>query len=124
MPMLSLRRPSTGMIRGFLEAQSKLGFTYPAVGATATTPPAGYVVDHTRIRLGEGEVVFNRARAALGRWEQFRLGWVEAWAQERPIETGELVAVLARIFGVWWLNVCRIVCVVDEPGPIRRYGYA
>lgn len=122
--MLSLRRPSTGMIRGFLEAQSKLDFTYPAVGATATTPPAGYVVDHTRIKLGEGEGVFNRARAALGRWEQFRLGWVEAWAQDRPIETGEVVAVIARLFGVWWLNVCRIVYVVDEGGPIRRYGFA
>ena len=74
----SAGRP-TATIRDFLAAQAKLDFTYPAVGATAATPPPGYAVDHTRIKLGEGEAVFRAARAALGRWDQFRLGWVEAW---------------------------------------------
>ena len=49
--MVSLRRPSTETIREFLASQSKLGFTYTAVGATASLPPADYVVDHTRIKL-------------------------------------------------------------------------
>ena len=52
--MLSLRKPSADTIRDFLAAQAKLDFTYAAVGATAAVPPAGYVVDHTRIKLGEG----------------------------------------------------------------------
>ena len=26
--------------------------------------------------------------------------------------------------GLWWLNACRIVYVVDEPGPIRTFGFA
>ena len=114
--MLSLRRPSAETIGEFLAAQSKLGLTYPAVGATAAVPPAGYAVDHTRIKLGEGEKVFSAAKAALGRWDQFRLGWVEAWSPETPIETGEVVAVIARLLGLWWLNACRIVYVVDEAG--------
>ena len=122
--MVSLRRPSTETIREFLAAQAKLGFTYTAVGATASQPPAGYVVDHTRIKLGEGEEVFTRAKAALGRWEQFRLGWVEAWSPETPIQTGEVVAVIARQLGLWWLNACRIVYVVDETGPVSRFGFA
>ena len=46
------------------------------VGATASLPPTGSAVDHTRIKLGEGEEVFTKVKAALGRWEQFRLGWV------------------------------------------------
>ena len=83
--MLSLRRPSTGAIREFLATQSKLGFTYSAIGATAIVPPVGYAVDHARIKLGEGEEVFTRAKAALGRWDQFRLGWVEAWSPETMI---------------------------------------
>ena len=78
----------------------------------------GLCVDHTRIKLGEGEEVFMRAKAALGRWEQFRLGWVEAWSPETPIQTGEVVAVIARNLGLWWLNACRIVYVVDEEEPI------
>jgi uncharacterized protein (UPF0548 family) len=122
--MLSLRRPSTEAICEFLAAQSKLGFTYPAVGATATVPPAGYAVDHTRIKLGEGEEVFARAKAALERWNHFRLGWVKAWPPEAPIHAGEVVAVIAQLIGLWWLSACRIVYVVDEPGPIRRFGFA
>ena len=122
--MLSLRRPSTGAIREFLTSQSKLGFTYSALGATATVPPAGYAVDHSRIKLGEGEVVFTKAKAALGHWDQFRLGWVEAWPPETPILTGEVVAVVAWLVGLWWLNACRIVYVVDETGPVSRYGFA
>ena len=122
--MVSLRRPSTETIRDFLTTQSKLGFTYTAVGATASQPPAGYTVDHTRIKLGEGEEVFMKAKAALGRWEQFRLGWVEVWSPETPIQTGEVVAVIARNVGLWWLNACRIVYVVDEEEPIQCYGFA
>ena len=112
------------MIRGFLEAQSKLGFTYPAVGATATTPPSGYVVDHTRIKLGEGEETFRRARDALKGWDQFRLGWVEAWPPGAPIRVGEVVGSVACRLGLWWLNACRIVYVVDEEGPVTRFGFA
>ena len=122
--MLSLRKPSVEAVRPFLVAQAKLPFTYSAVGATAVTPSSGYVVDRTRIKLGEGKRVFHSARAALQRWEQFRLGWVEAWSPDTPIHSGEVLAVLGHAIGLWWLNACRIVYVVDESGPIRRFGFA
>jgi uncharacterized protein (UPF0548 family) len=122
--VLSLRKPSTESIRRFLMEQENLGFTYSAVGATAGTPPAGYVVDCTRIKLGEGEPVFHSAMAALQRWEQFRLGWVEAWSPDTPIQPGKVVAVMGRAIGFWWLNACRIVYVVDDPGPITKFGFA
>ena len=107
--MLFLRRPTAEAIRAFLAAQARLDLTYSAVGATATNPPAGYVVDHTRIKLGEGEKVFAAAKAALERWQQFRLGWVEACPEDTPIKEGQVVAILARSIGLWWLNACRIV---------------
>jgi uncharacterized protein (UPF0548 family) len=122
--MLSLRKPSPERLRQFLAAQSKFDLTYSAVGATAAVPPPGYVVDHTRIKLGNGEKVFAAARAALERWEHFRLGWVEAWPPDIPIQVGQVVAVIARLFGLWWINACRIVYVVDEEGPVQRYGFA
>jgi uncharacterized protein (UPF0548 family) len=122
--MLSFRKPSVDAMRRFLAAQAKLPFTYEAVGATAETPPAGYVVDRTRIRLGEGEAVFQSAIAALRRWEQFRLGWVDAWPLDTPIQKGEVVAVMGRAVGVWWLNACRVVYVVDEAGPHSKFGFA
>lgn len=104
--------------------QSQLPFTYAAVGATAETPPVGYIVDRTRIKLGSGEAVFRLAIAALRGWEQFRLGWVEAWPKETPIQTGEVVGVMGRAFGRWWVNACRIVYVVDETGTISKFGFA
>jgi uncharacterized protein (UPF0548 family) len=112
--MPSLRKPSPEKLRAFLATQARLDFTYEAVGATATVPPAGYVVDHTRIRLGDGPGVFAAARAALSRWEHFHLGWVETWPPGLPIEAGQVVAVIARFGGLWWLNACRIISVVDE----------
>jgi uncharacterized protein (UPF0548 family) len=124
MGMVSWRKPSAESIRRFLAAAAVQDFSYSAVGATATKPPAGFVVDHTRIKLGEGESAFLSARAALQRWEQFRLGWVEAWSPETPIHTGELVAVMGRAIGLWWLNSCRIVYVIDDPGPITKFGFA
>ncbi len=122
--MLSLQKPSVESIRRFLSEQSALDFSYPAVGATATTPPAGHVVDRTRVKLGEGALVFDLAVAALQRWEQFRLGWVEAWSPDTPIQPGQVVAVMGWAVGMWWLNACRIVYVLDEFGPIRRFGFA
>ncbi len=122
--MLSLRKPSAERLREFLAAQSKLDFTYSAVGATAAVPPAGYVVDRTRTKLGEGAGTFAAAKDALRRWEHFRLGWVETWPPNTPIQAGQVVAVIARLFGLWWLNACRIVYVVDEQGPVQRFGFA
>ena len=119
-----LRRPTAETIQAFLAAQARLNLTYAAVGATTTAPPAGYAVDHTRIKLGEGEKVFAAAKDALERWQQFRLGWLEASPEDTPIKEGQVVAILARSLGLWWLNACRIVAVVNEDGPVRRFGFA
>lgn len=122
--MPTFRKPTVEAIRYFLTEQAGLPFSYSAVGATAVTPPRGYKVDRTHIKLGDGEPAFRLARAALERWEQFRLGWTEAWSAETPIRPGEVVAVMGRGLGWWWLNACRIVYVVDESGPICKFGFA
>ena len=101
-----------------------MDFTYAASGATQGEPPAGFVVDHTRMKLGRGEEVFNKAKRILERWGQFDLGWVEAWPTDTPLRRGEVVAVVAHLFGLWWLSACRIVYVVDEVAPVTRFGFA
>jgi uncharacterized protein (UPF0548 family) len=121
--MPSFRKPSPDAIRAFLATQSGREFTYPAVGATAAAPPSGFVVDRTRVRLGAGGDVFGAAKAALARWDHFRLGWVEAVPTDTPLAAGACVAVVARVLGLWWLNACRIVYAVDEVGPVSRFGF-
>jgi uncharacterized protein (UPF0548 family) len=124
MGVLSVRKPRAETLRPFLAAQAGLPFTYAAVGATAGTPPAGFDVDRTRVRLGAGEPVFRAAVDALRRWEQFRLGWVGAWPSDTPVRAGEAVAVVGRAVGLWWRNACRVVYTVDEAGPVARFGFA
>ncbi len=119
--MFLLRQPTDAVIQTFLQAQARLELTYAEKGATATTPPANYVVDRIRVRLGEGEQVFRRAKIGLEGWRQFDLGWLKAFPTNTPIRAGEVVAVVARTLGVYSLNAARIVYVTDEP---RRFGFA
>ena len=49
---------------------------------------------------------------------------MEAWPPETPLEVDQVVAVVARLFGLWWLNCCRIVYLVNEERPVKRYGFA
>jgi uncharacterized protein (UPF0548 family) len=122
--MILLGKPNSDTIQKFVELQSKLEFTYSGIGTTAKQPPVGYTVDHTRIRLGLGEPAFETGKSALAGWRHFQLGWVEALPRETPIERDATVAVIARVMGIWWLNAARIVYVLDESGPLRRWGFA
>ena len=124
MRTLSLRKPSIESLRQFVAEQARLDFNYNSVGATAQTPPDGYVVDRTRIELGAGDTIFQAAKTALEQWRHFGLGWVEAWPPQTPLQAGEVVAVMGRGMGVWWLNACRIVYTVNEIGPSTRFGFA
>jgi len=122
--MLLLRPPTPPQIRRFLATQRALPFSYPAVGASRTQPPAGQVVDHNRVRLGSGPDCWARAVTALQHWEMFHLGWVGIYTPHAPIRSGVTVAVVSRQFQFWTLNACRIVYTLDEAAPIRRYGFA
>lgn len=124
MSLISWRKPPAESLRRFVAAKSGLDYSYAAVGATAHEPPAGFDIDRTRIVLGAGEPAFEAAKLALQRWEQFRLGWVEAWPPETPLVAGEVVAVMGQAMGLWWLNPCRIVYVIEESGPNTRFGFA
>jgi uncharacterized protein (UPF0548 family) len=123
--MLFVRKPALKAIEDYVADQSALEFTYADVGATARTPPRGWVVDRTRVELGRGEGAFDRARSALERWKHFDLGWVEAWPADTPIRANETVAVMIRAFGLWWINSARIVYVVEETlESAARFGFA
>lgn len=128
--MFSLRRPSEATIRSLLNRCRGGAFSYPEVGATRdlsrpSDAPRGYNIDHHRAPLGRGAPVFERAVEALRRWEAHRIGWLELFYPDAPMEAGTPVGVLLRVLGVWSLNVNRIVYVIDErAGGARRFGFA
>ncbi|WP_165069237.1 DUF1990 family protein [Paludisphaera rhizosphaerae] len=126
--MRSFSKPSAETVQKFLEGQANLDFTYNPVGATADpAPPADYGLNHTRQQIGTGREAFERAREALRRWDQFRIGWAEIQPEHAPIREGEVVAIVAHRLGFWWLNACRVVYVIDEDAPgadFARFGFA
>jgi uncharacterized protein (UPF0548 family) len=66
--MFLLVEPSHKTVAGFVARQRELQFTYEAVGATNGTPPDGFTLDHNRMKLGTGSMIFERATEALKTW--------------------------------------------------------
>jgi uncharacterized protein (UPF0548 family) len=122
--MFRLRKPNEQDLEQVRERSRLLPLSYAEVGCSRGPEPAGYVVDSYRVRLGSGAAVFERARQAVRDWRMFRLGWVEPCWPGEVVKEGVLVGTLARVFGLWTVNVCRIVYVVEEDGPVARYGFA
>ncbi len=123
--MLLLRKPSDRQLQAFLATRQGAPFSYPDVGSTRSQPPAGYAVDHNRVKLGEGQATFERAAAAVRRWEMFNFGWMQLCWPDAPIEPGATVVVLAALPGLWSVNACRIVYTIDDDaGQARRFGFA
>src|SRR5438105_3474851 len=112
--MFRIQRPSPKVIEEFLSSQRTKTFPYLEIGATRGQLPAGYTVDHNRVRLGRGAEVFVRAAESLRAWRMLNLGWVQLFPSDMPVETNQTVAVLVRHFRFWSLNACRVVYVFAE----------
>lgn len=119
--MFLIREPSETDAARFVASQRDLPFSYAEVGATNTTPPSGYTVDHNRIQLGSGEGTYRSAVDALKNWRHFDLGWVTIAPRGVRVEVGATVAVKARAFGTWSLSATRVVYTIEEE---RRFGFA
>ena len=121
---LRLARPSEASIEAELRANTGTGYSYTEQGGTRGDLPEGWRHDDRSVELGRGEGVWLRARDALDRWVQFDLGWVRLH-EPPPIEEGTVVAFTSRQLGLWTLNLCRIVYVVDDDrAEGRSYGFA
>lgn len=117
--MFFVRKPTSEAVQQFVTKHKDAPFSYPEVGQTRGAPPAGYIIDHNRIRLGEGAETFKRGVTALRAWQHFNLGWAAIVPEGTPVEVGNVVAVLPQSFGLWSLNACRIVYVSDEPEGLK-----
>ncbi|EME16535.1 DUF1990 family protein [Rhodococcus triatomae] len=95
--------------------------TYPEVGQSAATLPAGYTHLHRTRAIGHGHDDFDRAATLLAGWEMHRRAGL------RVESSAEVAAVGARVtvgLGVGPLRVhapCEVVYVLDEA---RRRGFA
>ena len=117
-------RPSDREIRQFISGLADSEYSYREIGATRNTIPPSYTLDHNRVRLGSGAATWELATDAIRCWAMFNIGWVRLCWPDTPIRSGCDVAVLVRHFGFYSLNGARIVYLVDDDGPIKRFGFA
>jgi uncharacterized protein (UPF0548 family) len=122
--MFSLTKPSEEFVREFLATQAKLPFSYAGVGHSRHGAPGGYTVDHNRKQIGNGLDAFEGAKRAVQQWEMFSMPWLEFYWSDVPIEIGAMAAVLVRHLSLWSLNPCRIVYLIEESGPVEKFGFA
>jgi uncharacterized protein (UPF0548 family) len=123
-PRWFLKRPSGDCVAAFLAAQQNAKLSYVEVRASADGSPAGYNLDHNRVLVGRGERDFAAGCTALRAWRMFPKPWTAIAPASAPIREGQVVAMQAHALGVWWLNACRIVYVIEESAPVRRFGFA
>jgi uncharacterized protein (UPF0548 family) len=117
-------KPPESDLRQFVSSLSQSNFSYSHVGATAASIPLGYVVDHNRVQIGLGANAWKRGMDAVTSWEMFNTGWTDLCWPDAPIRVGTNVAVLIRHYGFYSLNGARIVYLIDEDGPVKRFGFA
>ena len=120
--MLSIFKPSETAAQDFLETERSKPFSYNAVGKTQTgTAVSGFDNDFNTQELGEGPATWEAAKMAIRHWQMFPGGWAFVMPQPLPIRAGEVVAMAVQVLGIWWLNSCRIVYVIDNE---QQFGFA
>src|SRR5215475_3921699 len=126
--MLFLQRPTEKRIRELLNDRESMPFSYSETGATRSRPPRGYRVNHLRALLGKGKEVHTRAVKALLSWRLLTVAGLELFPAQPAMRTETCVALLSRHFGLWSLDFCRVIYVLEaEPGnggAIQRTGFA
>jgi len=119
-----LRKPNADQIRAWIDSQAPLDFTYSFVGATKSgSVPSNHNVDHNRIQLGSGLATFEAAKEALSLWKHFQIPWVELHPPSSHVAANVTVGILARAMGVYSLNACRVVYVIEEEDPFHRFAF-
>jgi len=122
--MFLLTKPSDAQIQQFISKLARFDYSYKEIGATASEIPASYNLDHNRVQIGRGAASWSRAVSAIKSWQMFELGWVRLCWPDAPIRSGTDVAVLVHHFGFYSLNGARIIYVIDDDGPVKRFGFA
>lgn len=106
--MPCLRKPSPERLRDLVESwkESPLSYT-PAFGD-------GFIADEHEVRLGRGLETWRNACEALDRWRMFPSWAAVAREAIQGQQPGQIVAMVTRIGGLWWINPCRILRRCDS----------
>ncbi len=118
--MLSLRQPSPDRVHTLLGQWRDAPLSYAHTGGLDLPPESAFIVEEHRACLGAGDVFWQKACAALDAWAMFP-AWAVVHGPGRARQApGQLVAMVVRICGLWWINPCRILRRCDSA---RAHGF-
>ena len=102
--MICVREPDAPTVHELLAAwrDAPLSYQQPT--------ESGFIADEHVMRLGSGTEVYQRACAALDAWQMFP-SWAVVMRQsgQSSQKPNQIVAMVTRIYGLWWINPCRIL---------------
>ena len=112
--MLFFRKPSESSIRSLLAERGAMTYSYPQVGATRSAPPAGWRINHLRLKAGSGRAKFDALAEALFSWKLLAIDGLLVFPSAPALQPGTDVAILSRHFGIWSVDFCRVIYVLQD----------
>ena len=119
--MLAFTKPRESEVQKMLDGQKHLSLTYPEVGVTrGGVIPSGYGTDKVVAEIGRGAECFAKSVTLMKNWAEYGLNWIEVFPHGAELKADSVVVVAAFFVGLWSLNACRVIYVIDEE---TRFGF-
>ncbi|KAL2622961.1 hypothetical protein R1flu_003166 [Riccia fluitans] len=122
MPRLWFQRPSTKEEKSFLSSCQGYNYDEKYVGATSEAPWSadrldqlkrdGFIINHTRVKVGAGPHAFARAKDKLQNWRHLQLGWASV-DPSTPIKVGGKFGIVVHEMVAWLVNPLQIAYLRD-----------
>lgn len=123
MRLLRLSRPGPIEMAELHRSLASEALSYEA-GILDRSAPLDMGHDRLDVVVGSGEGDYERARAAIDRWQPLALGWARAFAGGQRPETGVNVIVTAALLGLHAVVGCRVLSTHEHAGPGgSAYGF-
>lgn len=120
--MFLIRRPDHAFVQRIVDSQRDQPLMYADVGMTRKSKtPIGFYENKYQAVIGSGEKDYAKAKKQLNEFRMLDLDWIKVVAKPSGIVEGALVATLIRQFGIYSLNVARIV--YTELDSDHRFGF-
>ena len=113
--MFQIYFPTKNQLIDLIDAQKNAPFNYDKNNLK------GFRHDKNTILLGEGKNVFEAAKKAMSDWAMFPGNWAQIYHTNEKFIPNDVVVMVAKILGTWWLNTARILYVNDDA---HHFGFA
>ena len=120
--MVFFKKPEMKTVSRFIENQRDAFLSYTEINKTRQNLPVkNFNNDFQKVAVGKGKTDFELAKSALKNWAHFPNHWAEIKPEQASTVPGTNLCLCIRLFGMWWLNACRIVYQTDE---VQKFGFA